>query len=159
MIRPVRALLLAGALGAAACTADNPDYTAPDGGTPGGATFTPSHIGRIWFDQGKASLIIRNAIDTGKFTVDGQTIPRGVVFGESDGLAVLAANDVSIPAGANVRVTGPRPLVIVASSQITVEGPAPDDAVRAAAPRRSPVPPNCSYGGLSSRPGLLEIDF
>ena len=84
--------------------------------------FVPSHVSPSDFAKGGgAQLTVTSAIDTSALTVDSEPVLRGSFFVE-DGLAVLAVQDLAIPVGATVRVIGSRPLVIVTSNAITIDG-------------------------------------
>src|SRR4051812_14021741 len=92
-----------------------PDLTPP---------FTPSHISSSDFQLGTQPLTIMTSIrtDSGNLLVDGAPAPAGVSFAVENGLAVLAASQVTVPSGATVRVTGALPLVIVSRSSISIAG-------------------------------------
>ena len=86
--------------------------------------FTPTHVSADDFRLGTQPLTVTMSIqtDAANLLIDGQPAPAGVSFAVENGLAGIAASQVTVPANATVRVTGALPLVIVSGSSISVAG-------------------------------------
>jgi len=104
-----------------------------DGGSAGDdASPTPlvvSHVDPADADPGTDALALTaNAtIDTNARTISGVTLPAGVTFehvAQPGGpeVAVLRVGSLDIAAAAQIRVTGSRPLVVIAATAINVKG-------------------------------------
>lgn len=71
-------------------------------------------------------------------------------------LCVISAATITIPDGATVRATGPRPLVLVAATTITISGTLDVSSTRATT---VPVKGESLGAGADSRAGLCAADF
>src|SRR5579871_3394496 len=88
--------------------------------------FVVSHVGQNYL-AATGDLTVSKTIDTGAHKIDGAAPANGVTFGDAMepgnlAVSILAVHDLTIANGATVKVSGPRPLVIVASGAITVDG-------------------------------------
>ncbi len=101
-----------------------------DGGLGDGAGPGVLHLAAGDSIAGTAALSLSGtiAIDTGALTLTGATLPAGVTLdarpqlGGGPELAVLHVGSLTVAGGAQVRVTGTRPLVIVADGDVQVDG-------------------------------------
>lgn len=106
---------------------------APDAAPPGGIVEDIAHVPSSAEYPGTDALVWTGAVavDTTAMTIDGQSYPTGgaTLFdsvnqegGTGPELAVLHVAALDVAPGAVVTVTGSRPLIIVASGDVTVEG-------------------------------------
>lgn len=118
--------------------ASPPDASPPDAG-PDPITEDVVHVGADAETAGHAELVLSGtvAINTTDLTFDGN--PPSAHFdtatqdGEADiELAILHVKTLTVLAGADVRVTGSRPLVVIASGDIIIAGLLDAGARRAA---------------------------
>jgi hypothetical protein len=96
----------------------------------GGTRSSVLHLADGDSVAGTSALMLSDtiAIDTGSLMISGATLPAGVTFdarpqlGGGPELAVLHVGGLMVTSGAQVRITGTRPLVIVAGGDVQVDG-------------------------------------
>jgi hypothetical protein len=123
-MRSALVLAFAGACGFA------PQLSPGDGATlgdDGGTDFVPLHVPEGGRKPGTGALELGTiTIDTTALSING-TLPAGVTFDswpQTGGpeLAVLHVSTLTVDAGATVHVVGARPLVVIASGAIEIDG-------------------------------------
>jgi hypothetical protein len=106
---------------------------------------------------GETDLVLRDGdvIDTGALTINSEAAPAGTVFDTSPQddpagpeLAILHVRNLEVEQGAIVRVTGSRPLVILAAGTVVIDG-----TLDAAARRDTPGPGGAAPGQGSGKGG------
>lgn len=106
-----------------------PDAMAPDAG-PDPILEDVVHVQAVAEFGGFADVVFSgaNTIDTSNLEVNGDDVEDGATFaaaphaGGGPELAILHVKSLTVSGGATVRVTGSRPLVVIASGPIVVDG-------------------------------------
>ena len=108
------------------------------------ARLLPSNVDVALLEDGLAPLVLDSDVDTATCGLSDARVQSQVGGPE---LCVLRGSDITVPAGATVRVVGPRPLVLLATGTVRIEGTL-DVSARGETPG-----PGGGSGGTALSPG------